>query len=106
MIDQVKKIIIHEILSCNDTELLDLIAGMLLSERKEAETESTPRLQHLRQRFEGFGETRTAPEWAQLLGIHRTTAWRCLYKRGLSVEAMARLKHIKYPKPNTEKTDE
>lgn len=97
MVTKLKKFIIRDIEACQDTELLALIAEILLTERKEAETESTPRLRHLRQRFEGFGETNTAPEWAQLLGLHRTSAWRYLYESGLSVEEIARLKNIKYP---------
>jgi response regulator of citrate/malate metabolism len=47
--------------------------------------------------YKGFGETHTAPKWAELFGISRTSMWRYM-KQGLTVEQVAKLRGIKYPK--------
>lgn len=47
--------------------------------------------------YAGFGEEHTAAQWAKLLGLPRTTLWRYLHAC-LTIEEVARIRHINYPR--------
>lgn len=55
------------------------------------------RMERIHQVFEGFGEKHTCAEWAKKLNLSRTSMWRYLFERGLSVEQIANLRGIEYP---------
>ena len=45
----------------------------------------------------GFGEAHNGSEWARRLGLPRNTVWR-YFQRGLTVEEIAEMRGLKYPK--------
>ena len=47
------------------------------------------------QKYEGFGETHSCPEWSLLLNIPRNTLWRHL-KKGETIEEIALSRNITY----------
>lgn len=55
------------------------------------------RLEARWRKYKGFGEEKTNAEWARALGLARHVLWRYL-QRGLTVEQVADLRGITYPK--------
>lgn len=58
--------------------------------------EITQRMERIHQVFEGFGEKHTCAEWAKKLNLNRTTMWRYLFGKGLTIEQIANLRGIEY----------
>lgn len=60
-----------------------------------SETGITSRMVAQHRKYEGFGLKLTNAQWADALGLPRSTTWR-YFKQGLSVEQICELRHIQF----------
>ena len=87
--------LIEAILTADEEDLTVFESLLSYIEKKRKHSNVTSNKKKL---FEGFGEQHTSAEWARKLGISRSTTWNYLFKRNNTVEEMATILNLTYPK--------